>query len=131
MSLRSSAYLRVLCVKNYLNAENAEIRRGPQANRLLLAAFTTAATFPAVFAFIFALIFSFVFAFVFLALLLFLLFGSGQAAEGHYERGVQGFGTVALQYDGNSVGDILASALAFVFLPLAIRLAGHKFLLQG
>src|SRR4029078_13072589 len=80
---------------------------------------------------IFALIFSFVFAFVFLPLLLFLLLGSGQGAEGHYERGVQGFGTITLQYDGNSVGDILASALAFVFLPLAIRLAGHKFLLQG
>src|ERR1043166_10280904 len=117
MSLRSSAYLRSLCVKNYLNAENAEIRRGPQRNRLLLAAFTPAATFPAVFAFIFALIFSF----VFLPLLLFLLLGSGQGAEGDYERGVQGFGTITLQYDGTSVGHILAPALAFVFLPLPLR----------
>src|SRR6185503_17550760 len=29
-SLRPSAYLCVLCVKTHINAENAEIRRGPQ-----------------------------------------------------------------------------------------------------
>jgi phosphatidylserine decarboxylase len=33
-SLRLSAYLCVLCVENALNAENAEIRRGPQRNSL-------------------------------------------------------------------------------------------------
>src|ERR1051326_2347043 len=116
--LRSSAYLGVLCVEVVFNAENAEVRRGPQRNRLFLTALTTAAALTAVFTLIFA--------FVFLSLLLFLLLGSGQGAEGDHERGIQGFGTITLQDDGNGVGDILV-ALAFVFLPHAIRLAGHKF----
>src|ERR1051326_7397056 len=117
--LRSSAYLGVLCVEVVFNAENAEVRRGAQRNRLFLTALTTTAALTAVFTLIFAFF-----------LLLFLLLGSGQGAEGDHERGIQGFGTITLQDDGNGVGDILV-ALAFVFLPHAIRLAGHKFLLQG
>src|SRR6185369_11617055 len=95
---------------------------------LLLAAFTATAALATALATVFT--FTLVFAFVFLPLLLFLLLGSGQGAEGDHERGVQGFGTITFQYDGNGIGDIF-TALAFVFLPLAIRLAGHKFLLQG
>src|SRR5690349_5679884 len=100
---------------------------------LLLAALTAAATFTAATALTAAAIFAFtlVFAFVFLPFLLFLFLGSGQGAERDHKCGVQGFGTITLQYDGDGVGDIFAVALAFVFLPLAIRLAGHKFLLQG
>jgi hypothetical protein len=35
LSLRSSAYLCVLCVEMLVNAENAEIRRAPQSNPIV------------------------------------------------------------------------------------------------
>src|ERR1041385_72270 len=94
---------------------------------LTAAAFAAAATFSTTAAL--AAIFAFILAFVLLPFLLFLLLRRGQGAEGDHERGVEGFGTITFQYDGNGVSDILAT-FTFVFLPLAIRLAGHNFLLR-
>src|SRR4029078_11658241 len=60
-----------------------------------------------------------------------------ESAEGDDERGVQGFGAITFQYDGNGVGPIgLVAFILFVLLALLallaiICLAGHKSLLQG
>src|SRR5215213_4608322 len=82
-----------------------------------------------------------VFALVFLLLILLLfLLRTRKGAEGDYERGVQRFGAITFQYDGNGIGPVRLVAFTFVLLALlaiglavclSISLAGHKFLLQG
>src|SRR6185503_12134667 len=60
-----------------------------------------------------------VFSLVFLLLPFFLfLLRAGKGAEGDYQRGIQSFGAITFQNDGNGIDRVGLVAFAFVFLAL-------------